>query len=128
MSTYHSIHFHIILSTKHRKPWIDDKWIGDLHGYLGGTVKGLGAVPLKIGGVADHIHMLVGCKTTHCPAELVRETKKSATAWVHDAIGLTSFGWQDGQFSRSAQILVQESPIILATKPNITERSHQSKN
>jgi REP element-mobilizing transposase RayT len=96
MSTFHSIHFHIIFSTKHRKPWIDDKWIGDLHGYLGGTVKGLGAAPLKIGGVADHVHMLIGCKTTHCPAELVREIKKSATAWVHDEIGLTAFGWQDG--------------------------------
>ena len=68
MSTFHSIHFHIVFSTKHRKPWIDDKWIGDLHGYLGGTVNGLGAAPLKIGGVADHVHMLVGCKTTHRPA------------------------------------------------------------
>ena len=96
MSTYHSIHFHIIFSTKHRKPWIDDKWIDDLHGYLGGTTKGLDAVPLKIGGVADHVHMLVGCKTTHRPSDLVREIKKAATAWVRETIRLSSFGWQDG--------------------------------
>ncbi len=82
MSTYHSIHYHIIFSTKHRKPWILDKWISDLHGYIGGTVKGLDAVPLKIGGLADHVNLLIGCKTKHCLADLVRELKKAATLWV----------------------------------------------
>jgi REP element-mobilizing transposase RayT len=96
MSTYHSIHYHIIFSTKHRKPWIDDKWIADLHGYLGGIVKGLDAIPLKIGGVADHVHLLIGCKTTHRPADLVREIKKAATLWIHNEIGFAPFAWQDG--------------------------------
>ncbi|WP_417731235.1 IS200/IS605 family transposase [Rosistilla oblonga] len=96
MSTYHCIHFHIIFSTKHRKPWIADTWIHQLHAYLGGTLKGLEAVPLKIGGVSDHVHMLVGCKTTHCPADLVRETKSAATLWVHKEIKFAPFAWQEG--------------------------------
>ncbi|TWU01202.1 IS200/IS605 family transposase [Stieleria varia] len=96
MSTYHSIHFHIVFSTKHRKPWIEEEWIEDFHSYIGGTIKGLGAIPLKVGGVADHVHLLVGCKTTHRPCDLVREIKKAATAWVHSEIGFMPFVWQDG--------------------------------
>jgi REP element-mobilizing transposase RayT len=96
VSTYHSIHFHIIFSTKHRQPWIKDAWIERLHEYIGGTIKGLDVVPVQIGGVADHVHLLVGCKTTHRPSDLVREIKKSATAWVHDEMGFEPFVWQEG--------------------------------
>ena len=59
-------------------------------------MKGLEAIPQKIGGVADHLHMLVGCKTTHRPCDLVREIKKSATSWVHEDIGYEPFAWQEG--------------------------------
>ncbi len=96
MSTYHAITFHIVFSTKHRKPWIKDTWIERFHEYLGGTMRGLDAVPLKIGGVADHVHLLIGCKTTHRPSDLVREIKKSATAWVRETVGFEPFAWQDG--------------------------------
>ena len=96
MSTYHSIHFHIVFSTKNRKPWIKDSWIGRLHEYLGGTIRGLEAIPLKTGGVADHVHLLIGCRTTHRPSDLVREIKKSATTWIHEEIGFEPFAWQDG--------------------------------
>lgn len=96
MSTYHSIHFHVVFSTKYRKPSIKPDWIDRLHQYLGGTVRGLGGVPLAGGGVDDHVHLLIGCKTTHRPCDLIREVKKNATAWVHQTIGQTNFAWQDG--------------------------------
>jgi REP element-mobilizing transposase RayT len=96
MSTYHSIHYHIIFSTKYRKPWIKNDWIDRLHTYMGGAIKGMDAIPIQIGGVADHVHLLVGCKANHRPCDLVREIKKAATAWVHSEIENNMFGWQDG--------------------------------
>lgn len=96
MSTYCSIHFHVVFSTKNRKRYIKSDWINRLHEYLGGSLKGLDAVPLKIGGVEEHVHLLVGCKTTHRPCDLIREIKKASTAWVHSEIGVNGFGWQDG--------------------------------
>jgi REP element-mobilizing transposase RayT len=96
MSTYLSLHFHIVYSTKNRAPFIKDSWIERLHEYMGGTVTGLGGVPQKIGGVADHVHLLVGLKATHCLADFMRELKKSTTAWVHEQIGLGDFAWQEG--------------------------------
>ena len=95
-STYLSLHYHLIFSTKLREPLISDQWQERLHEYLGGTVKGLGGFPQGVGGVADHVHLLVGLKATHCLADFMRDLKKSSSAWVHDEIGLKTFSWQEG--------------------------------
>ena len=96
MSTFLSLHYHIVFSTKDRAPFIRDAWIERLHEYLGGTVAGLGGFPQGTGGVADHVHLLVGLKATHCLADFMRELKKASSVWVHDVIGEGDFAWQEG--------------------------------
>jgi hypothetical protein len=63
---------------------------------MGGVVNGLGGTPLGIGGVTDHVHLLVGLKPTHCLSDFVRELKKASTLWVNAEIGLHYFRWQEG--------------------------------
>ncbi len=103
-STYLSLHYHIVFGTKNREPLIDAEWRSRLHDYLGGTIRGLGGFPEGIGGVGDHVHLLVSLKATHCLADVMREMKKRSSAWVHQEIGLASFAWQEGYgaFSISA--------------------------
>jgi REP-associated tyrosine transposase len=96
MSTYLSLHYHLVFSTKQRTPVIAEAWMSRLHEYLGGTVRGLGGVSQGIGGVADHVHLLVGLKATHYLADFMRELKKASSVWVHDEIHEPQFGWQDG--------------------------------
>ncbi len=94
-STFLSLHYHLVFSTKQRRPVIRSKWRAKLHSYLGGTTRGLGAIPEAVGGVEDHIHLLVGLKATHCLADFVRELKKAGSTWAmehHDPL----FHWQDG--------------------------------
>lgn len=95
-STFLSLHYHIVFSTKHRVPCIDAAWIERLHEYLGGTVQGLGGYSQGVGGVADHVHLLMGLKATHCLADVMRELKKASSAWVHEQIALPTFAWQEG--------------------------------
>jgi putative transposase len=95
-STYLSLHYHIVFSTKNRLPLLDLEWRKRLHEYLGGIVVRLGGHADQVGGVADHVHLLVGLKATHCVADVLRELKKSATHWVQDEIGLRHFAWQEG--------------------------------
>lgn len=57
-------------------PLIDASWRSELHQYMGGVIKGLGGIPEKIGGVADHVHVLVGLKSTHCLADFCQGIKK----------------------------------------------------
>ena len=96
MSTYLSLHYHLVFSTKRREPLIAEAWITRLHEYLGGTVKGLGGFPQGVGGIADHVHLLVGLKATHCLSDFMRELKKGSSMWIHDTIGEKDFSWQDG--------------------------------
>lgn len=93
---YLSLHYHIIFATKGRAPVLDKAWRERLHGYMGGTVKGLGAFPQAIDGWNDHVHLLIGMKATHTLADVVREVKKASTAWVRHETGLRFFAWQEG--------------------------------
>ena len=81
-STFYSLHYHWVCSTKERRPLIRPDWQGGLHEYLGGTVRGLGGVPVQVGGAQDHVHALLGLKPVHCLADFVRELKKASSAWV----------------------------------------------
>ncbi len=53
-------------------------------------------VPEAIGGTADHVHMLVGLRATHCLADVLREIKRPSSQWVHETLGVAEFSWQDG--------------------------------
>jgi REP element-mobilizing transposase RayT len=94
--SYISIHLHIVFATKNRRAIIDQSWRSRLHEYLGGTVNGLDAIAQGIGGVEDHVHLLIGFKATHQLSDFMRELKKASSKWVHDEIGLSEFAWQDG--------------------------------
>ena len=95
-STYVSLNYHIVFSTKDRLPLIADAWAARLHEYLGGTIKGLGGVSLQVGGIEDHVHLLVGLKATHCLSDVLRELKRTSSIWVHSEILETRFAWQTG--------------------------------
>jgi REP element-mobilizing transposase RayT len=95
-STYLCLHYHLVFATKSRERFIDVAWRSRLHEYLGGTIAGLGGFPQGIGGVDDHVHLLVGLKATHCLADVLRELKKASSVWVHEEIGLRAFVWQEG--------------------------------
>jgi REP element-mobilizing transposase RayT len=95
-STHSSLHIHIVFSTKERIPMISNEWRNRLHSYLGGIVKGLEGVPLAVGGIADHVHLLVGLKTSHRIDYLLRDVKADSSGWVHKEIGKTKFAWQKG--------------------------------
>ncbi|MCW1969143.1 MAG: IS200/IS605 family transposase [Anaerolineae bacterium] len=95
-STYLSLHYHLVFSTKHREAIIAPEWQTDLHHYLAAIVRSLGGYPECVGGIADHVHLLVGLRATHCLADVVRDLKKSSSMWVHKKIGLSTFAWQEG--------------------------------
>ena len=95
-STYLSLHYHVVFSTKNRQPWIADEWRSRLFEYLGGTINGLGGKSLGVGGVEDHVHILLDLKATHCLADVMRQLKRAASVWIRDEIGVQSFYWQEG--------------------------------
>jgi len=94
--SYLSLHYHLVFSTKERGPFIRDEWRDELHKYLSGTINCLGGISQQVGGVTDHVHLLIGLKATHTLADVVRELKKSSSVWLHDHTRERHFAWQAG--------------------------------
>ena len=95
-STHLSLHYHIIFGTKNHQPMIQSAWRGDLHAYLGGIVRTANGIAESVGGVSDHVHLLVGLRATHRLADVLRELKSVSSGWVHDEIRVSNFAWQEG--------------------------------
>ncbi len=113
-STHLSLHYHIIFSTKERRQLIRDEWRERLHQYLGGCVKTAEGIPEKIGGVSDHVHLLVGLRATHCLADFIRDIKSNTSAWVKEELNVKLFSWQDGYgaFTVSNSMIVKVKAYI----------------
>jgi hypothetical protein len=63
---------------------------------MGGTIRETHAVPLAVGGVADHIHILLGFRATHSLADIVKDVKRASSRWVHETRRFAGFAWQEG--------------------------------
>ena len=125
-STHVSLHYHVVFSTKNRIPYIETAWRPRLHEYLGGCVRGLRGVPLQVGGVADHVHLLVGLKATHALADIVREVKKASNSWVQESLD-GKFQWQEGYgaFTVSRHDLSEVSDYITSQEEHHRQRTFQ---
>ena len=112
-STYYSLHYHWICSTKDRRRFIKADWRARLHEYIGGTVRGLEGIALNVGGVEDHVHALIGLKPVHCIADFTRELKKATSVWAAANCD-REFQWQEGYsiFSVSASVMGRVSHYI----------------
>jgi REP element-mobilizing transposase RayT len=95
-STHLSLHYHIVFGTKNHEPMIQPTWRADLHAYLGGIIRTADGIAEGVGGVADHVDLLIGLRATHRLADVLRELKSVSSAWVHDEIGMHAFAWQEG--------------------------------
>jgi putative transposase len=95
-STHLCLHVHVVFSTKDRQAFISDEWRERLHAFLGGSIRSAEAIPDAIGGTSDHVHLLVGLRATHRLSDLVRDIKQASSEWVHQAIKLAPFAWQEG--------------------------------
>jgi REP element-mobilizing transposase RayT len=97
MSTYSQIYIHIVFAVKGRDSVIHATWEDELYKYISGIIKNKQQKLLAIGGMPDHIHILIGMKPTCCLSDLVREIKKSSNEFIKEKKFLkTAFNWQDG--------------------------------
>ena len=94
-STHSNLHYHIVFSTKDRVALIRNEWMNRLHAYMGGIIKNLGGVPVAVGGMSDHAHVLAGLTTSHRLDYFVRDLKADSSAFVRKEFD-AKFAWQKG--------------------------------
>ena len=90
------LYVHLVFSTKHRLPLITPEIESGLHGYMTGIVQGMGCKLVRIGGVADHVHMLVLLSKNLALSELLQAVKKDSSKWIKTQGEYRDFHWQEG--------------------------------
>jgi REP element-mobilizing transposase RayT len=89
--------YHIIFSTKDRRPIITLDHQTRLYDYIGGIIRGTGGISLGINGVEDHVHCLAKLRPDRALSDVIRDLKSNASGWMHDVFPeLSDFSWQRG--------------------------------
>ena len=82
--TFTSLHHHLVFSTKDRFPFIHNDLQPRLYEYLGGIIRSDNGTLLEIGGMPDHIHLLIRWLPNISLSDLLRVIKSKSSGWTHD--------------------------------------------
>src|SRR6266481_1953453 len=95
--SYTNLLYHIVFSTKERRPLITPEYEVRLYDYIGGTIRRLGGISLELNGTSDHVHLLAKLRPDCALSDVLRDLKANATGWMHDVFpSLKDFSWQRG--------------------------------
>ena len=106
--SYVSSYFHCVFSTKERRPLIPPSLRDRLWPFVGGIARNNEMKAIEIGGVQDHIHVLLSLPSTLSIAKALQLIKGGSSKWVHETFPEHRlFGWQVkyGAFSVSVSQL-----------------------
>jgi len=119
-----SLHIHLVFSTKNREPLITDAVRTHLHAYMATVLQNLGATPLLINSVEDHIHLLFDLGRTTSVSKAVEDVKKSSSKWIKtQGAEFAGFAWQGGY----GAFAVSESNVDAVRQYIANQREHHRK-
>jgi len=97
MHAFTSSLYHCVWSTKGRQPVLTPDIQGRLWPYLGGIARANKTPALAIGGVADHVHILLSLPATLTISKAIQLLKGNSSKWLHEEFEqLRLFKWQEG--------------------------------
>jgi putative transposase len=94
--------FHLIWSTKERANLIDKRLQNQLYVHMADIIKDCKGRILEIGGIADHVHLLVHFGSIDNYSAAIQKIKGASSLWVNEMRFFpTKFFWQEGYGSFS---------------------------
>src|SRR5215467_11412980 len=93
--SYVSSYYHCVFGTKERRPFITPALRERLWPFLGGIARENEMKALEIGGMPDHVHILLSMPSTVSIAKALQLVKGGSSKWVHDTFPEhRAFAWQ----------------------------------
>jgi putative transposase len=128
-NTFTSLHYHLVFSTKNRHPWLAADSQQRIWEYLGGIARDNHMKALQVGGIEDHVHIVLGAPPTMAVSKAVQLLKGGSCKWIHDHFpALAAFAWQDGygafSVSKSQVPEVVEYVAFMASLRDAQELAH----
>jgi REP element-mobilizing transposase RayT len=126
MASYTQLYLHCVWATWDRLPLITPEVETPLYTVIAGKCREFSCTPLAIGGIDDHIHVLVRLSPKIAVARLIGEMKGVSSHAVTHAIRPPHFfKWQRsyGAFTISQRSVSQVCAYILAQKSHHAHRT-----
>jgi REP element-mobilizing transposase RayT len=97
MGAYAELYVHLVWATDGRAPWIVASVEERLYAAMAAKCRALHCPPIVIGGVEDHVHLLVSLTPAVSVAMLVKEVKGASSHFMTRVLAQGSpFRWQVG--------------------------------
>ena len=120
-NTYTRLLYHCVWSTKNREPLIRKDIESKIWAYLAGIAQQNKMHALRIGGIENHVHLLIEIPKTLAIAEAAKKLKGGSSAWINsEKLTNTQFAWQDGY----SAFTVSPSAIPDVVKYIANQREH----
>ena len=128
-SSYISNHIHVVFSTKNRVRSIKEGIQPKLWAYMSGIAKNHGMHAVKIGGIEDHVHLLINLGGALGIIKAVQLIKANSSRWMNERRG-PRFEWQGKDIlpAASAGRRCQRSRSILRIRESTTGRLIRKRN
>jgi putative transposase len=97
MHSFSSSLHHCVFATKGREPLLTPEIRERLWPYLGGIARENSMKAIAIGGVADHVHILLSLPAPMSVSKSMQLLKGNSSKWIHETFpALRTFAWQEG--------------------------------
>ena len=93
--THMCVFLHVVFSTKNRRNTIRENFRKRLWSYMGGIARAHKLHAILIGGMGDHVHLLVAVPSTIAIGRAVQLIKMGSSSWVREN-EYKLFQWQEG--------------------------------
>jgi len=122
-SSFTNLVYHVVFSTKNRKPLIHGDLREQLYKYIGGIIRNKRGALLEIGGISDHVHLVAKFRADVSVAQMLQHIKANSSKWANEQPKRPArFAWQTGYSAFS----VSESQIEkVRTYVRNQERHHR---
>jgi REP element-mobilizing transposase RayT len=123
--TFTKHHFHIVFGTKQRQKLIAKEIRPQLWSYIAAICRNKGILALAIGGIEDHVHLLVELKPDMTVPKAVNLIKSNSSRWMKKKDN--RFSGQEGysSFSVSASNIHTVKRYVLNQEAHHRKRSYE---
>jgi REP element-mobilizing transposase RayT len=96
-NTFSQIYIQTVFAVSGRLALITPDFKEELHKYITGIITKQDQKLIRINGMLDHFHILIGLKPAMALANLVRDIKSDSSEWINKKkLARGKFAWQEG--------------------------------
>jgi len=88
---------HYVWATKRREMVLTPEWKPAIYGCIHNECRRLGCTVIALGGMPDHVHLLVEVPSTRAPMDVAKQVKGVSARYANGVLPVTLFlKWQEG--------------------------------